>query len=105
MAHATSNLNINWLESLQTCLPHGQQWKVSYYSVSLPLKKINILCFSFLIFFSVLCVCMRCPHRPEEGIRFHGFESDGYEPPSRYWESSLGHAEEQSVLLTIQLPL
>lgn len=57
MAHATSNLNINWLESLQTCLPHGQQWKVSYYSVSLPLKKINILCFSFLFFFFSVYVC------------------------------------------------
>lgn len=57
MAHATSNLNINWLESFQTCLPHGQKWKVSYYSVSLPLKKF-FLCFSFLNFFSVyVCAC------------------------------------------------
>lgn len=46
------------------------------------------------------CVCVQCPHWPEEGIGFSGTGVTGdYEPPCRGWEPNLAPLKEQSSTL------
>jgi hypothetical protein len=48
-------------------------------------------------------VCACWPKNPQEGIRAPGTGvTDICESPHRFWESHLGHLEEQPVLLTAE---
>lgn len=59
----------------------------------------------FCLHVCLYTMCLQCPQRPGEGVRFPETRiTDGCEPTCWCWESNLDHLEQQPVLLTA-LPL
>lgn len=94
---------------MENLLPLPPEYLDVYYHARLKIY-LFILClgvFSPHVYLPVHYLCSWCPWRPEKGARSFGTGvTISCEPPPRgYWETNLGHLEEQPMLLTTGSPL